>query len=88
MPRLRRKIIQNDIKQLNRKIEEIDIMTSNPAKMYKAIQNVYKMKKPTLVITTDSGITTDENIVTGKITKYFIQLFTNINHESLPSPEA
>ena len=51
-------------------------MTSNPAKMTRPYKHRYKIftrgKKAPLLMNTDTGITTDESIVTEILTEYIV----------------
>ena len=52
--------VVTDINTLERQIEGIEKMTSNPGKMYKAIQNIYKKEKVLLELDTGNGKTSQQ----------------------------
>ena len=50
MRQLRQKLKEEKARQIEQKIKNLEQLTSNPTKMYRAIQDIYKNKKPLLTL--------------------------------------
>ena len=60
MHQLRQKLKEEKVKQIEQKIKNLEQLTSNPTKMHRAIQDIYKNKKPLLTLCYEKGLTTNE----------------------------
>ena len=54
--------------------------------MYRAIQDIYKNKKPLLTLCSEKGLTTNEEKITETLTHYFAKMFTRITQQQMPEP--
>ena len=54
--------------------------------MYRAIQDIYKSKKPLLTLCSKKGLTTNEEKSTETSTYYFANMFTRITQQQMPEP--
>ena len=54
--------------------------------MYRAIQDIYKNKKPLLTLCSEKGLTTNEEKTTETLTHYFAKMFTRITQQQMPEP--
>ena len=54
--------------------------------MYRAIQDIYKNKKPLLTLCSEKGLTTNEEKTTETLTQYFAKLFTRITQQQMQEP--
>ena len=57
---LRQKLKEEKARQIEQKIKNLEQLTSNPTKMYRAVQDIYKNKKPLLTLFSEKGLTTNE----------------------------
>ena len=53
--------------------------------MYRAIQDIYKNKKPLLTLCSEKGLTTNEEKTTETLIHYFSKMFTRITQQ-MPEP--
>ena len=86
MRQLRQKLKEKNARQIEQKIKNLERLTSNPTKMYRAIQDIYKNKKPLLTLCSEKGLTTNEEKTTETLTHYFAQMFTRITQQQMPEP--
>ena len=54
--------------------------------MYRAIQDMYKNKKPLLTLRSKKGLTTNEEKTTETLTHYYAKMFTLITQQQMPEP--
>ena len=54
--------------------------------MYRAIQDIYKNKKPLLISCSKKGLTTNDEKTTETLTHYFAKMFTRISQQQMPEP--
>ena len=86
MCQLRQKSKKEKAKQIEQKIRNLEQLTSNPTKMYRAILDIYKNKKPLLTIRSEKGLTTNEEKTTETLTHYYAKMFTWIAQQQIPEP--
>ena len=73
-------------KQIEQNIKNLEQLTSNPTKIYRAIQDIYKNKKPLLTLCSEKGLTTNEVKTTETLTHYFAKIITRITQQQMPEP--
>ena len=83
---LRQKLKEEKARQIEQKIKNIEQLASNPPKMYRAIQDIYKNKKPLLTLCSEKGLTTNEEKKTKTLTHYFAKMFTRITQQQMQEP--
>ena len=76
MHQLRQKLKEKKARQTEQKIKNLEQLTSSPTKMYRAIQDIYKNKKPLLTLCSEKGLTTNEEKTTETLIHYFAKVFT------------
>ena len=88
MCQLRQKLKEEKARQIEQKIKNLEQLTSNPTKMFRAIQDIYKNKKPLLTLRNkkEKGLTTNEEKTTKTFTHYFAKMFTRITQQQMPEP--
>ena len=86
MRQLRHKLKEEKARQIEQKIKNLEQLTSNPKKMYGAIQDIYKNKKPLLTLCSKKGLTTNEEKTTDTLTHYLAKRFTRITQQQMPEP--
>ena len=83
---LRQKLKEEKAKHIEQKNKNIEQLTSNPTKMYRAIQDIDKNKKPLLTLCSKKGLTTNEEKTTETLAHYFAKMFTRITQQQMPEP--
>ena len=86
MHQLWKKLKEKKVRQIEQKIKNLEQITSNPTKMYRAIQDIYNNKKPLLILCSEKGLTTNEEKKTETLTHYFAKMFTRITQQQMPEP--
>ena len=86
MHQLRQKSKEEKAKQIEQEIKNLEQLTSNPTKMNRAIQDIYKNKKPLLTLCSEKVLTTNEEEKTEALTHYFAKMFTRISQQQMPEP--
>ena len=86
MRQLRQKLKEEKARKIEQKIKNLEQLTSNPTKMYRAIQDIHKHNKPLLTLCSEKGLTTNEEKTTETITHYFAKVFTRITQQQMPEP--
>ena len=86
MRQLRQKLKEEKAKQIEQKIKNLEQLTSNPKKMHRAFQDIYKNKKPLLTLCSKKGLTTNEEKTTETLTHYYAKMFTWIIKQQMPEP--
>ena len=78
--------MEEKARQIEQKIKNLEQLTSNPTKMYRSIQDIYKNKKPLLTLCSEKGMTRNEEKTTETLTHYFAKMFTRIAQQQMPEP--
>ena len=86
MRQLRQKLKDKKAKQIEQKIKNLEQLTSNPTKMYRAIQDINKNKKSLLTLCCEKGLTTNEEKTAETLTHYFAKMFTQMTQQQMPEP--
>ena len=86
MCQLRLRLKEEKARQIEHKIVDLVQLTSNPAKMYRAIQHICKNKKPLLTLHSEKGLTTNYEKAAEILTKYYAKMFTEIAQQQMPEP--
>ena len=86
MHQLQKKLKEEKARQIEQKIRKLEQLTRNPTKMYRAIQDIYRNKKPLLTLHNEKGLTTNEEKTTESLTQCYAKMFTRISQQQMPEP--